>query len=314
MTKTSWQPSASVESLKSRAAILKATRLFFEQRNVLEVETPLLANYSVTDPHMPVFNCADRFLQTSPEYAMKRLLAAGTGDIYQISKAFRQGEQGRLHNPEFTMLEWYRTGFTDHQLMEELGEFIQLFFDEPQIGEISYGELFMMHFAVDAHTATAEELETLARDTLDVQMESDDRNDWLNLLMSECVEKDLGYQSPVIVYDYPASMAALAKLDTNGDGATVAKRFELFINGTEIANGYQELTDPKELVARFEQDNQQRREKGLPEHAIDQFLIDAHENGLPACSGVALGFDRLVMLACGVESVSEAISFDYNRA
>ncbi len=322
MTDQNWQPSASLKTLAARADLLATLRQFFTARHVLEVETPLLAKYSVTDPYMDVL-MADNpvgekhryFLQTSPEYAMKRLLAAGSGPIYQISKAFRKGEAGGRHNPEFTMLEWYRPGFDHYQLMDEVEALVSQVLNTEKVFErVTYRELFLNTFSVDPHTSDCEAIRAIANQHLDVQMNSEQKDDWLNLLLAEIIEPTLGIEMPVFIMNYPASQSALAKLEVDKNGIEVAQRFELYFQGVELANGYFELTDAEEQKKRFEKDHQIRQVLSAPGVKADQFLLAAMEQGLPSCAGVALGVDRLLMLSQGLASITEAISFSIDRA
>lgn len=325
MTDDLWRPSAALQTLKQRAALMSSLRRFFAEREVLEVETPLLARFGVTDPYMDLLTAdnplhgsgADDgryYLQSSPEYAMKRLLAAGSGPIYQICKAFRAGEQGGRHNPEFSMLEWYRPGFDHHQLMAEIAELLVAVLDSPEPKKISYGELFEQYLSIDPHCVSIEVLELLARQHLDIQMVSDNRDDWLNLLIAEVIEPKLGFDAPTFIYDYPASQAALAKLSVDQHGRSVAQRFELYINGVELANGYYELTDSVEQRRRMRVEQQQRIALERPQMAADAHLLAALDSGLPECAGVALGLDRLVMLALGCEHIEQVLSFSAARA
>lgn len=325
MTELSWQPRASVAVLRQRAAINAAIREFFCCREVLEVETPLLGRYSVTDPHMnavsadnPLSSAEDSvsaryFLQTSPEYAMKRLLAAGSGAIFQICKAFRAGELGSRHNPEFTLLEWYRPGFDHHELMTELAALIAALIPGSHCRRCSYAELFEQHFALNPHRASCHELERVARQHVDVQMHSEDRDDWLHLLIGS-IEGQLGHGEALFIYDYPASQAALAKITYNASGDPVAERFELYAGGIELANGYHELSDASELRQRFTRDRQLRAQLGRVDIDIDESLMAAMASGLPACAGVALGLDRLMMLALGLGRIEEVLSFSADNA
>ena len=300
--------------LRQRAEIIAAIRAFFADRGVLEVETPVLARYGVTDPHLESLQLADgAFLQTSPEFAMKRLLAAGSGSIYQLGKAFRADECGRRHNPEFTLLEWYRTGFDHDQLMAEVGELLQQILPCSGYDTYSYQALFEQQLAVDPLRASAAELEQLARSRIDIQMDSARADDWLDLLFAELIEPQLGWQRPAFVTDYPASMAALARLGQNERGDRVARRFEVFVRGVELGNGYHELTDPLEQQRRFDQDNRLRQQLGRPVREADPDLLAALQAGLPDCAGVALGVDRLVMLALGKHSLAEVMAFPWPR-
>jgi lysyl-tRNA synthetase class 2 len=308
-----WQPSANITLLKKRARILQIVRAFFAKRDVLEVETPLLCHTSVTDPYIHSIKTTDGYLQTSPEYAMKRLLAAGSGSIYQLCKAFRQGDRGQHHNPEFTMLEWYRVGFNHHQLMDETDTLLQATLNTPEAERVSYQVLFQTHLGIDPHTATCDELHTLAeQQQLQIAATINDCTTWFQLLMSHCIEPLIGLHRPIFIYDFPVAQAALAKISPGNP--PVAARFEVYYRGLELANGFHELQNAAEQRRRFENNLLMRREQGLNELPIDEYLLSALEHGLPDCSGVALGFDRLVMLATGCDKISEAMSFDFSRA
>ena len=322
MQDSCWRPDAPIHNLRARARILAQIRQFFAERRVMEVETPVLSQCAVSDPFIdslevsfgfrPGVEEARLYLQTSPEYAMKRLLAAGSGDIYQMAKVFRNGESGPRHNPEFTLLEWYRLGFDDRRLMSEVDALLRGVLPEIEVRYLSYAQLFETELGMDPHTAPLERLQQVCREHLDAPFEDDDRNTWLDLLMSHVLEPRL--QGAVFVHSYPASMAALARLRRDEQGRQVAARFELFVNGIELANGYHELTDAAEQARRLEADQRQRAALGLPQRPLDRRLIQALEAGLPECAGVALGVDRLVMLALGAESLGEVISFMMERA
>jgi lysyl-tRNA synthetase class 2 len=319
MTHT-WRPSASLQNLRMRADILQKIRAFFAARQVLEVETPLLCHTSVTDPYIhsipaqvetPAKNIY--YLQTSPEYAMKRLLAAGSGAIYQISKAFRQDEVGRWHNPEFTMLEWYRPGFTHHDLMDEMDELLQIVLNTPAADRKTYAELCQNFLQLNPHRASLTELANCAaQQQLSIQADIHDRDTWLQLLMSECIEPHIAADRPCFIYDFPASQAALARVQP-GDPA-VALRFEVYFRGLELANGFYELQDANEQRKRFEKNLAQRQQLGAATLPIDELLLAALVHGLPDCAGVALGIDRLVMLVTQSASIAEVLSFDFSRA
>jgi elongation factor P--(R)-beta-lysine ligase len=308
-----WRPSASIEILKKRAALIAIIREFFAKRHVIEVETPLLSQYTVTDPHIPSISAESQFLQTSPEYAMKRLLAAGMGSIYQICKAFRQSEKGQYHNPEFTMLEWYRPGFDHHDLMDEMCDLLKLILPITTVERLSYQELFEKFLAINPHKSAIAELKECAKKhNITMAGELTDRDAWLNLLISHVIEPQIGKEQPIFIYDFPASQAALSKirlLDT-----PVASRFELYFKGVELANGFHELLDAKEQRERFEANNRYRQLHNLPMVEIDKNFLAALEHGLPDCAGVALGIDRLMMLALGCGTVKDVISFDITRA
>ena len=293
-----WQPSVSIENLKKRGKILSHIRQFFADRNVLEVQTPLIAHVPVTDPYLNALktevNSKTGYLQTSPEYAMKRLLATGSGDIYQICKAFRDDEQGKLHNPEFTLLEWYRIGFDDQQLMQELSDLCQIVLSCQPAEMLSYQHIFKTQLNINPHNVELDVLHTLVQKHCGViqGLSEIDKTTALQLLLSEVVEFKLGWECPVIIYDYPKEQAALARLK-----GEVAARFELYVKGIELANGYWELTDSNIQRQRFQQDIVTRKLHNLPIVPIDDKLLAAMEQGLPDCAGVALGLDRLIMLA-----------------
>lgn len=305
--------------LRARAGLNQRVRRFFQQRDVLEVETPLLCSSGVTDPSLEPLVVAEgdslarpRYLQTSPEYAMKRLLASGSGAIFQIARAFRDGEAGSRHNPEFSLLEWYRPGFDHHQLMLEVADLVQECLGERPVVFHSYRQLFLNSLGVDPFTASIEELEQLARRQLDAGSLSGDRDLWLDLLMSHVIEPGLDGPELYFVYDYPASQAALARTVMT-DGVLVAQRFELYVDGIELANGYFELLDAAEQRRRFAADNTRRRKGGKPERPLDEYLLAAMESGLPSCAGVALGLDRLLMLVSGCSDIRQVLAFDWQH-
>ena len=315
-----WQPAASIGLIRARAALLGELRRFFAERKILEVETPLLCSSGVTDPAIePMWVEAAvslpraRFLQSSPEYAMKRLMAAHGEPIFQIAKAFRDGEAGARHNPEFTLLEWYRPGFNHHQLMSEVAELVRHCLGERTLCKFSYRQLFLDKLGLDPFTVSVAELEAVARSHLDLGSLRGDRDMWLDLLLSHLIEPQLVGLGMCFVYDYPASQAALSRLAPAGD-VMVGQRFELYVDGMELANGYFELLDPQEQRRRFALDNERRRESGQSEQPVDELLLAAMEHGLPACSGVALGVDRLLMLLTGSSDIRELLAFDWERA
>jgi lysyl-tRNA synthetase class 2 len=324
MSQTSWQPSASLANLHMRAALLAKIREFFAAKGVLEVETALLSQATITDPCLHSF--ATRYtgpgeahgkmlyLQTSPEFGMKRLLAAGSGAIYQICKAFRNDEFGRLHNPEFTMLEWYRPGFDHHALMTEMDELLRLVLACAPAQKLSYRQAFLDHAHIEPHGASLPELQTCAEQAgINIDgLALTDKNAWLDLLMSHVVEPKLGQDRPTFIYDYPASQAALAQVRPGEP--PLAERFEVYIQGIELANGFHELLDAKEQKARFTAELHRRAEMNLSATPIDHNLLAALEHGLPACAGVALGLDRLFMLACKAASIQEIMAFPIDRA
>ncbi|UUM30776.1 elongation factor P--(R)-beta-lysine ligase [Vibrio japonicus] len=316
-----WQPTATIEQLKQRANTVQAIRQFFASRNVLEVDTPAMSHATVTDIHLHTFQTefvgpgyADGrklYFMTSPEFHMKRLLAAGSGCIYQICKSFRNEENGRYHNPEFTMLEWYRVGFNHHQLMEEMDELLQLILGCGQAERLTYQQAFLNVLGVCPLEASMSELKTAAASLglSDIAEPEEDRDTLLQLLFSIGVEAKIGQDAPAFVYDFPASQAALAKI--NAQDPRVADRFEVYFKGIELANGFHELDNPKEQLKRFEEDNAKRVEMGLPTQPIDHHLIAALESGLPECAGVALGVDRLIMLSLGCDHIDQVTAFPF---
>ena len=316
-----WQPTASRAALKSRAQQSAFVRGFFAQRNVLEVETPVLGRCSVTEPNLDGISAQVRaqgveggWLQTSPEYHMKRLLAAGSGSIYQISKVFRNGERGSRHNPEFSMLEWYRTGFDDEALMTEVGDLVCGWLKCSRPNVTSYRQAMIDWAGVDPFVVSQTDLHQRCRQWLEPEQLQDlSRDGCLDLLMSFAVEPNLGNETPVFITQYPASQASLARI-SSVDGFDVAHRFELYVSGLELCNGYWELTNAKEQRARFEADNCLRKAEGKPEVAIDEAFLAAIERGLPDCAGVALGLDRLLMLKMGTRNIADVLAFPLERA
>lgn len=305
----SWRPNASIEVLKARAELYGSVRAFFSARGVLEVETPILSAHATVDRHIESFATRHgRWLQTSPEFAMKRLLAAGSGPIWQLCKVFRLEEQGRHHNPEFTMLEWYRPGFDHHQLMAEVAELISALCIPGQIEKLSYREAFLRHAGVNPFTATDSGLRAAAVAT-GYAGDDLDRNGWLDVLMSAKVGPKLGADAPCFLYDFPAAQAALARV--RGE---VAERFELFWKGLELANGFHELADGDEQERRFQADLAWRKQQGRVQPPYDEHLIEALWSGLPDCAGVALGLDRLLMLKLGRKDLASVLSFAADRA
>jgi len=309
------QPDVSVEILKRRAQLLRSVRQFMAARDILEVETPVLSSAANPDPNLESFvtrfhSPSDKgpdtlYLHTSPEFAMKRLLASGSGSIYQVTRVFRDAELGRYHWPEFTMLEWYRTGLDHHGLMDECDALIsELGFT--RAARDSYAVLFLKYTGLDPHRATGADLAAEAA-RLGLVTTSSERPLVLDFLFDKQVVPHLGVDGPQFVYDFPACQAALSRI--RGGDPPVAERFELFINRLEIANGFHELTDADEQLNRFEAENQSRRRQGRPQIPVDQGLIGAMRRGLPACSGVAMGLDRLLMVLIGSTSIEEVLSF-----
>jgi len=323
-----WQPTMTWQNAQKRAKILQQIRQFFADRNVIEVETPALSQGTVTDVYLDAISCkydfladspaghsTELFLQTSPEFHMKRLLASGYGCIYSIAKAFRHEEAGRNHNPEFTMLEWYRIGFNQFDLMSEVSELLKSVLDCNEPLFISYQDIFLKTVAVDPLTAQFEELVAVLEQhnkSADWLIEMNDADLLLQFIFTEIIEPTIGIDQPQFIYDFPVAQASLAKRST--DDPRVAQRFESYYRGIELVNGFNELTDADEQVLRFEQDNAKRADQGLAVKPIDENFIAALTHGLPQCSGVALGVDRLVMLAIDAKDISEVQSFSIERA
>ncbi len=316
-----WHPSASLPMLRRRAELLRQIRRFFEERGVFEVDTPLLSAHATVDPHIDSFYAdhpfdgSRRYLHTSPEFAMKRLLAAGSGDLFQLCHVFRAGEQGRHHNSEFMLLEWYRVGWSYTELLAEIGALLQSILNpNSPLQLIPYRQLFQQQLGVDPLQCEPAELQRVALDhrpdlaaglTLD-------REGWLEWLFSFLLQPQLGHTGAVAVIDYPAHQAALARLKP--DDPQVAERFEIFYRGIELGNGFGELTDATEQQQRFEAEQQQRQQRGQTVPPFDRHLIAALHAGLPPCSGVALGFDRLLMAQTGAASIQEVIPFHFEQS
>lgn len=321
-----WKPTATIATLRLRAAMLARIRSFFASRNVLEVETPIIVGWPVSEPQLANVACRlaahpgrPFYLRTSPEYHLKRLLAAGGPDIFEIGKVFRDGEHGTRHLPEFTMVEWYRRGLQLSDIVTETCELIAGAADAvgarvPEPRRYRYQQLFEDHAGFDPLSASTALIAARAHALLDERLDAnlarqlgDDREAWLDLLMVECIEPALRPLGLVVIERYPAAQAALARLDP--DDRRVAERFEVYLDGIELANGYCELTDPVEQRQRFETDRAIRRRRGLPDIASDANFLAALDAGLPECSGVALGFDRLLMACLGLQAIPAAVSF-----
>ncbi|OOF89585.1 elongation factor P lysine(34) lysyltransferase [Rodentibacter ratti] len=318
----SWQPSASIKNLLARAKIIAEIRRFFTDRGLLEVETPVLSEFGVTDLHLSTFSTEfiaplneqskTLWLSTSPEYHMKRLLAAGSGPIFQISKVFRNEEAGNRHNPEFTMLEWYRPHFDMYRLINEVDDLLQQILDCKPAESMSYQFVFQEYVGLDPLSASRKELVEAAHQHHFMAEEDEDRDTLLQFLFSAVVEPKIGQDAPVAIYHFPSSQAALAQLSP--EDQRVAERFEFYYKGLELANGFHELTDAGEQRRRFEQDNRQREKMGLPERAIDERLLSALQAGIPNTSGVALGVDRLIMIALNTLSIKDVLSFSIDNS
>jgi len=321
-----WQPSCSLALVQLRAQLLRQIRDFFLGRGVLEVETPLLSQSIGTDPQLAFFTTQYQtppirqtlFLQTSPEFAMKRLLAAGSGSIYQICKAFRNGEAGRFHNPEFTLLEWYRIGFKLPQLMDEVEQLIALLFTDYGLKatqRISYNEVFQQYTGLEALRFCHQDYAAFAKESglpEAIGLCGHDHVLWLDFLFSHRVQPFLGNNRLTMVFGYPACQSSLARISS--DNPLQTERVELFINGIELGNGYHELTDAAEQSQRFDKELAIRRQSGLPVTDKDQRLLDALQSGLPDCSGIAIGLDRLLMLLSASAAIDEVLSFPIHRA
>ncbi|MCL4140287.1 UNVERIFIED_CONTAM: hypothetical protein GTU68_011562 [Idotea baltica] len=324
MMNDNWQTNIDIDILKRRAQLLADVRLFFANKQVMEVTTPMLSQAAPTAPYLESFEThyiplgTDQkqayYLHTSPEFAMKQLLAAGSGSIYQITKAFRNGECGRAHSPEFMMLEWYRHELTMMQLMDEVAELLIAVAGFSSIARQSYDAVFKQHLNIDVFDCTEQDLKKIALSkitglTTDLDLNHDG---WLELLMSQLIEPKLAEQyQAVFIYDFPASQAQLAKIRNDDNGRQVAARFELYAGGLELANGYDELLDAQILRARFEQDNQRRQDLNKPIMPIDERLLTAMQVGLPQCVGVAVGLDRILMLMVESKNIQQVQLFPF---
>jgi len=307
-----WQPSADMQAIKARASLYQAVRAFFLARDVLEVDVPLLGVAATVDPFIESLTthvCGEpHYLQTSPEFFLKRLLAAGSGSIYSLGRAFRDGERGARHRPEFTLLEWYRIGWDEHQLMDELALLVDHVLPDTIVSKVTYRDLFLTHFSLDPHTASIDTLKRCALEAIDISLDDDNPTTWLDLLMAHCIEPHLP-KGLVFIYDYPKAQAALAKVSADHSGRLVARRFEAYLNGVELANGYFELTDHKEQLERFRSDSEYRSSHQLPVLPYDRLLVSALEAGMPVCAGVAMGIDRLLMAVHAVAHIDEVMTF-----
>jgi elongation factor P--(R)-beta-lysine ligase len=312
----SWQPNASVEIIKKRAALLRQIRDFMLRHNILEVDTPILSHYAISEPYiqsMVTANDVDKekplYLHTSPEFCMKRLLAAGSGSIYQITHVFRDEEPGKRHHAEFSMLEWYRLDFNYYQLMDELSELLlDIGLTKPD--KMTYEEAFLETVQFDPHTAELKQLQDVGGQH-GWGNASEDRHALLDFIFSEVVIKHVNKSQPLFIYDYPECMSALATLKRGN--TTVSERFELFINSMEIANGFNELCDVDEQKQRFEAELKTRKDKGLSELPLDVNFLAALKSGLPKTAGVAVGIDRLLMVLSGKDDIKEVITFTLDK-
>jgi len=325
MSALDWRPAAKLELLQARAAMLARIHAWFAAQEVLEVHTPVLSAAAVSDPAIESIEARPArgprlFLQTSPEFPMKRLLAAGFGDCYQICPVFRDAEAGRLHNPEFTMIEWYRLDFGVAEMQHDVDRLLRVACDEIRsfapARELSYRAAIRDACGIDAVSSEISAIRAALAERGVVPLQADrwSRDEWLDLLMGAVVGPTLGHDAPVFVNDYPASQASLARLRALPDGSQVAERFELYVDGLELANGFRELGDAPEQRRRFAQDQATRRARGQAERPLDERLLGALAAGLPDCAGVALGFDRLVMAAHRLPSLDAALAFPAARA
>ncbi|MEO5628972.1 MAG: EF-P lysine aminoacylase EpmA [Thermomonas sp.] len=322
-----WQPSASLDAMRMRAWLNRLVREFFHVRNVLEVETPVLSQAGNTDPNIASFSLEfsgrtdgaprTRWLRTSPEFALKRLLAAGIGDCYELGRVFRDGEAGGRHNPEFTMLEWYRVGWEHRQLIEEAAELVHsalaLVGRGARLRVVHYRDLYRDAIGVDPMTADDTTLQAALGDVV-IDPEGLDRDDWLGLLMTHRLQPGFACDELLAVIDYPVSQCALARIAEDADGHLVAQRFELYLGPLELANGYHELTDATEQAGRFASDARVRQTRGARFPPTDTRMLAALESGLPACAGVALGIDRLLMAMLDTPHIAAVIAFAFPRA
>ena len=326
-TQAAWTPSASRDAVLMRAALNRLVREFFHSRNVLEVETPVLSQAGNTEPNIASFSLEfsgrtdgaprTRWLRTSPEHALKRLLAAGMGDCYELGRVFRDGEAGGRHNPEFTMLEWYRVGWDHRRLIDETAALVQAALDlvgrSAVLRVVRYRDLYRDVLGIDPVAAGDAALRAALGDVL-IDPEGLGRDDWLDLLMTHRLQPAFKPDEILVVVDYPASQCALARITDDADGSQVAQRFELYLGPLELANGYHELLDAAEQGARFDNDIRIRQARGLVEPSTDAHMIAGLSSGLPACAGVALGMDRLLMAMLETTRIADVLAFDFQRA
>jgi lysyl-tRNA synthetase class 2 len=322
-----WRPSASPHALRLRAELNELIRGFFAERGVIEVETPLLSQAGNTDPSIAAFQLEfsgrtdgaprTRWLRTSPEFAHKRLLAAGIGDCYELGRVFRDGEAGGRHNPEFTMLEWYRVGWDHPRLLGEavelVGEALAMVGRTATLERVTYRELYRRELDLDPMTAPDEDLRSALGEVV-IDSAGLSRDDWLDLLMTHRLQPAFPADRITAVVDYPARQCALARISPDAAGTPVAQRFELYLGSLELANGYHELADAREQGERFDRDLATRRARGDRQPPRDERLLDALSAGLPDCAGVALGVDRLLMSMLGIGRIADVLAFDFDRA
>jgi len=318
-------PPNPAEAARLRARLYALIREFFAARGVLEVETPILSRGANTDPNIESFSAQfsghvdagprERWLRTSSEFAQKRLLAAGIGDCYELGRVFRNAEAGQRHNPEFTMLEWYRVGWDHRRLIDETVELVQaalgLVRNGAEVYKSTYRDLFRDALGIDPLAAGESDLRS-ALDDVRIQPAGLTRDDWLDLLLTHRIQPAFPRERISVIFDYPMSQCALAKI--RHDDPPVAERFELYVGTQELANGYHELTDATEQRARFMRDNARRHERGLQELPIDENLLAALESGMPDCAGVALGIERLLMVMTGSDDIRDVLAFAFAQA
>jgi len=325
---TDWRPTADLDALRLRSQLYATIRAFFAERAVLEVETPMLSMAGNTDPNIESFTLEfsgrtegaprTRWLRTSPEFPLKRLLAAGVGDCYELGRVFRNGEAGGRHNPEFTMLEWYRVGWDHRRLIDETVALVQaalaLVGRTAKVSTTTFRDLYRERLGIDPLLADERVLHA-ALVGIEIDPEGLNRDDWLDLLMTHRLQPTFDRNGIMVVHDYPASQCALAKLRAgDGDEPTIAERFELFLGPLELANGYHELTDADEQRARFLRDHDLRTSRGSELPPLDEALLAAMTSGLPVCAGVALGVERLLMAMLDTDRIADVLSFDFGRA
>jgi lysyl-tRNA synthetase class 2 len=322
-----WRPCATFDALRLRARLNALIRAFFAERGVLEVETPVLSRGGNSEPNIASFSLEfsgrtdgaprTRWLRTSPEYPLKRLLAAGLGDCYELGRVFRDGEAGGRHNPEFTMLEWYRVGWNHLRLIDETAELanaaLALVGSSATLRVVRYRDLYRAALGIDPFTAGDDELRNALGDVA-IDPEGLVRDDWLDLLMTHRLQPTFGPDELLAVVDWPATQCALARIRNDGDGHPVAERYELYLGPVELANGYHELADANEQRSRFKRDLERRRERGAAEPLLDQAFLAALDAGLPDCAGVALGVDRLLMVMIRTDRIADVLAFDFARA
>ncbi len=323
-----WRPNASLDALRLRARLYATIRAFFAERGVLEVETPVLSVAGNTDPNIESFSLEfsgrtdgaprTRWLRTSPEFALKRLLAAGVGDCYELGRVFRNGEAGGRHNPEFTMLEWYRLGWDHHRLIDETVALVQaalaLVGRKADATTTTFRDLYRERLGLDPFTTDDAELRAALGD-VEIDPAGLHRDDWLDLLMTHRLQPGFDHGGILVVRDYPSSQSALARIRAGQDDEpAVAERFELYLGALELANGYHELTDADEQRARFLRDHATRAMRGAVQPPLDEGLLAAMVSGLPACAGVALGVERLLMAMSDTERIADVLTFEFSRS